>query len=326
MADLAVILVAPTRFEQIGRTVQAIAAQTIAHRIELVLVLPEARLAEGREQAFRHFATHRILAVGRIDNVDHAAARGLLAAEAPIVASIEDHAYPEPEWAEALLAEWAADPDAVAIGSAILNANPANPLSWSNALIAYGQWSETTRAGPIDWIAMHNGSFRRAALEPHGEALPALFNRDSDILVRLKAAGGRFRFAPSARIRHLNPSRLASTARLRMDAGRLFAANRAEAGGWGFARRLAYAALGPAIPFLRYMRMRRDLFAGTGLSEIRLGLPLLVGLAFDAIGQSIGNLRGPGAARDRLATFEMDRMEHLDARDRAAFAPLVPRA
>jgi hypothetical protein len=318
--DLSVVLVVPGPFAQIGRTLHSIAAQTIAERLEVVLVVPDPDVVDNDDPAFRILGAHRVLAVGPIANVDHAAAHGLLAAAAPIVASIEDHAFPEPEWAAELLAEWAQDPDCAAIGSAILNANPGPPLSWSNALIAYGQWSEATRAGPIDWIALHNGSYRRAALEPYAAELPSLFNREADILLRLKAEGRPFRFAPRARIRHINPSSLSSTARLRIDAGRLFAANRARDGDWGFGRRLAYAALGPAVPALRYLRMRQDLFRGDLTREARLGPSLLVGLVFDGLGQILGNLAGPGGARDRLAIFEMDRMQHLAVRDVAAFA------
>ncbi len=256
--------------------------------------------------------------MGPISNVDHAAARGLLEASAPIVASIEDHAFPEPEWAERLLEVWTED--CVAVGSAIVNANPASGLSWTNQLIAYGQWSERVPEGEADAVALHNGSYRRSALEPLAAELPRLFNRESEVLHRLKAAGGRFRFAPRARIRHVNPSSLGSTGRLRMDAGRLYGAKRASDEGWGWGKRLTYTALGPLIPLVRYGRMRRELFA-EGVSEARRGPYVMVGLIFDAAGQMAGYLLGPGGARDRLATFEMDRLRHLNASDRRVLDP-----
>ncbi len=67
--------------------------------------------------------------------------------------------------------------------------------------------------------------------------------------------------------------------------------------------------------------MRNELFGpGRGLSEARHGFSLLIGLVFDATGQMAGFVLGPGGTRDRLATFEMDRMEHLNRRDLAIFA------
>ena len=270
---LSVILVTPTGLAQLRRTLTSIAAQTIAECIELVIVAPEAKIAEDAGRLLTPFCSHRVIAVGPIANVDHAVAHGLLAAAAPIVASIEDHAFPEPDWAERLLEVW--DEDCVAVGSAIVNANPSGRLSWSNILIAYGQWSEATPEGDISWVALHNCSYRRAALEPFGEELSELVGRESSVLVQLRDAGGRFRFAPKARIRHLNPSRLASTARLRMDAGRLFAANRARDERWSGARCAIVALLGPLIPFVRYARMRNELFGpGRGLSEARHGFSL----------------------------------------------------
>lgn len=316
---LSVVLVAQAGLPQLRRTLAALAAQTIAERIELVLAAPAAEAAAGAQRLTAAFHSHRTLALGRIDNVDHAAAQGVLAASAPIVASIEDHAFPEPEWAERLLEVW--DGECVAVGSAMLNANPASGLSWTNILIAYGQWSEATPEGEIDTVPLHNGSYRRSALQPFADEMPMLFNREGEVLIRLREAGGRFRFAPRARIRHLNPSRLDSTARLRIDAGRLYAAKRAGDEGWGVARRAAYTLLGPLIPAIRYARMRKELFGPGKGRELRHGPALLIGLAFDGIGQMLGNIAGPGGARDRLATFEMDRMEHLTPRDRAIFRP-----
>lgn len=320
--DMTVVLVTATGLPTLWRTLASIAAQTIAHRLEVVILAPDTRVSDGAETLLECFGAWRIIAQGPIGNVDHAAAKGLLAARGPIVASIEDHAYPDPEWAEQLLT--ADDGACVAIGSAMINANPGNPLSWSNMLIAYGQWSEATPAGPIRWVALHNGAFRREALQPYGADLWRLFNRESEILTLLARDGGSFRFAPGARIRHLNPSSLGSTTRLRIDAGRLYAANRARDDRWGVAKRLAYIALGPAIPLLRYARMRKELFGKRAyVTEARHGPALLLGLVFDALGQMAGFAFGPGGARERLATFEMDRLDHLDAVDRRSFAPVA---
>jgi hypothetical protein len=57
------------------------------------------------------------------------------------------------------------------------------------------------------------------------------------------------------------------------------------------------------------------------MREGKLGFALFTGLLFDAGGQMLGYVAGPGGAPDRLATFEMDRIQHLDAHDRALFEP-----
>ena len=319
---MSVILVTPTGPRFLRRTVQAMAAQTVADRIELIVVAPEPGAREALAPLLAPFHSVIERAAGPIDNVDHAVGRAMPLASAPIIATIEDHAFPDADWAETVLEAYAGT-DAVAVGSAMLNANPHGMLSWSNILLAYGQWSEATPEGPIGWVSHHNGSFRRAALEAFDpDEYWQWFTREGTIMQRLAANGGRFHFAPRARVRHLNPSNLRSTAQLRMDAGRLYAANRAEAEGWNPVKRAFYAALGPAIPLLRYVRMRRDLFGKSpDVTETRHGPAMLVGLGFDALGQMAGFLAGPGRARERLATFEMDRLDHLDAHDRALFAP-----
>ena len=58
-----------------------------------------------------------------MDNVDFAAGSTLREARAPFVASIEDHAYPEPEWAEKTLEMF--DDRTVAVGAAFMAANVA---------------------------------------------------------------------------------------------------------------------------------------------------------------------------------------------------------
>ena len=321
-AAISVVLVSPGGPRLLRRTVQALAAQTVADRIELVLITPDPGAAEALPPLLAPFHGVVSRAVGPIADVDHAVGRALPLASAPVIAAIEDHAFPDADWAETILEAYERT-DAVAVGSAMMNANPRAMLSWSNMLLAYGQWTEATPEGPIGWVSHHNGTFRRSALEAFDpDEYWQWFTREGTIMKRLSAEGGTFHFAPGARVWHINPSNIRSTAQLRIDAGRLYAASRAADEGWGLPKRVFYAALGPVIPFLRYARMRRELFGvRPEVTEARHGPALLVGLVFDAMGQMAGFLAGPGGARDRLATFEMDRLEHLDRKDRAVFEP-----
>jgi hypothetical protein len=320
--DLSVVVVTPERFANVRRTVRHLRSQTVRERIELVLMAPEeAALADRAADELEGFHSVTIVPVGCIDNVDRAGASGLLRGRAPVVALIEDHAFPEPDWAERLLPAWARGPWA-AVGSAILNANPATALSWSNLLIAYGPWDEARPAGEIEWVPAHNISLRRDLLEPYGPRLADKLGREGQLLQELAGAGHRFAFEPQARIRHVNPSSLASTAALRFDAGRLYAARRAEAENWSALKRTAYVIGGPLIPGLRFARLRRELFGGGRRRELvpRVYPGLMLGLVLDAAGQMAGYALGAGHAPQRLAVFEMDRWQHLSRRDRAALA------
>ena len=321
---LSVVVVTASHFAPLRRTIAALRRQTVASIIEIVLVAPSrsalSDMADGALDGFHSVAVHE---AGPIGNVDHASAPGLLLARAPVVASIEDHAFPEPDWAEQLLDAWREYPDSGAVGCAIVNANPSSGLSWTNMLIAYGQWLESRGAGAIEWLPAHNVSLRRELLDEHGHELASLLGREGLLLRKLLAAGRRFAFAPLARICHVNPSTLRATASLRFDAGRLYGARRAADERWTAFKRLIYIGAGPLIPFVRYRRLSADLLGRTRPRDAAstTSPSLFLGLVFDAAGQMIGYAAGPGGAPRRLAVFEMDRMRHVTRQDRALFGP-----
>lgn len=320
---LSVVVVTAGSYASISRTIESLRLQTIVDRIELVVVAPERASVAHRLNDRLGFHSIQIVSAGPIQNVDHASAPGLLAAASEIVASIEDHAFPDPDWAEQLLAGWS-DPACVAVGSTVYNANPRSPLSWTNLLIAYGAWRPGTPDGEIESIPAHNTSYRRSALAPLGNNLAPLMGREGLVFKEMRARGGHFRFASKARVAHVNPSTLTATAALRFDAGRLYGARRAAEGKWPIWKRAAYAALSPLIPFVRYRRMRVELFTGRdpAVSEGKLGWALFTGLIFDGAGQAAGYLAGAGGAPRRLAVFEMDRLQHLTTHDRERFQPI----
>ena len=76
---------------------------------------------------------------------------------------------------------------------------------------------------------------------------------------------------------------------------------------------------------IRYRKMRGDVFDAIGRREAEVGPWLFLALFFDGIGEGAGYLRGPGRSRDHLATFEMDRAQHINRRDRQQFYPGVQR-
>jgi predicted dehydrogenase len=310
---IAVVVVTPDSFGTIRRTVRHLRAQTVRDRIELILVGPTGEDLRDRDASdIDGFASVLDIAVGSIDNVDKAAAHGVFASRAGVVALVEDHAYPEPEWAEALLdahkGPWAA------VGSVVLNANPESSLSWTNLLLAYGSWVEPVERGETRSVSRHNISFKRSALAAYGRDLIEMMGRDGGLLQRMLARGDRFYLEPRARIRHANPSRLSATLTLRLNGGRLSGATRARVERWSIAKRMAYVAGAPLFPFLRARLLRRKISAA-GLFP-RAFPSIVMGLALDGIGQAIGFLLGAGDTARKLADFEVDRLRHVTAADR----------
>ena len=102
--DLSVVVVFARRFAVLRRTLAHLRAQTIAGRIELIIVAPSRqamRELQPRDSAGVHSVKSEI--AGEIVNVDKAGARGVAAASAPVIAFIEDHAFPAPNWAETIV-------------------------------------------------------------------------------------------------------------------------------------------------------------------------------------------------------------------------------
>ncbi|MEM1127327.1 MAG: hypothetical protein AAGI71_11800 [Bacteroidota bacterium] len=319
-----VVVVTPERFRNIRQTVRHLRAQTVREQIELLIVAPTQEAVSDHEpHELAGFHSVRILPDGPIDNVDAAASVGILAARATAVASIEDHAFPDALWAEAHM-QAHAEGDWAVVGSLMKNANPDNPLSWTNLLIAYG-FSMEPAQGEQATIAGHNVSYNAAVVQAYGERLPTMLTRGGGLIEDLKANGHRFYLASEARIYHVNPSSLASTADLRFSAGRLYGANRAKEEGWNGMKRALYTAGGPLIPLVRFKRLREELFGhGTRQHLVPKVFPaLLLGLVFDGLGQMAGYALGPGEVEKKLSNFEMDRYQHLDTKDQDTFADVL---
>lgn len=319
---LSVVLVTPDRFETIRRTVGHLAAQAVRDRIEVVIVAPTLEAigdaGPGELSGFRRAVC--VAADGPIRCVERASVPGIRAASAPVVALVEDHAFPAPGWAEAILdahrGPWAA------VGPAMANANPRSSLSWASLMIAYGRWVDPDRGGEVDAVPGHNVTYKRDRLLELDDRLEGLVGREGTLHRELRDRGGRFYLEPRAGIAHLNPSRIVSTIVLRVQAGWLYGAMRARRAGWSPLKRLLYIAGAPLIPPVRYIRIRRELFDTPPrralLARIRGGLAF--GLILDGIGQAIGYAIGPGRTRERLSAFEIDRIRHLSRRDRRELA------
>jgi hypothetical protein len=319
--ELSVVLVISINAREAAKTLHHLSQQTIADRIELILVAAdEAALAGVSETVQNAFHDVQTVKVGPIDDVEAATYEGLQRSSAPYVAFVEDHAFPSEDWAAKTLHAHKAGYDVV--GTQMRNANPASPFSWGNMLLAYGPWLEPARYGEVESVQGHNVSFSRAALDQFGENLIAKMRREGGLMTDLRANGAKFFLTETGRIAHVNPSSLASTTALRFDSGRLYGAARAEKEQWSPVKRAAYIAGGPLIPFIRLVRLRRDYFGENqrGEERQRAYVGMIYCLVMDALGQMTGYALGPGKAGDRLATFELGRHQHLTAKDRQRLA------
>ena len=317
---LAVVTVTADRYATVRRTLRHLREQTVSDRIEILLVGPHAdSFAELTAAEVAGFAGCQTLVAGPIQEVERAFALGVQAARAPVVALLENHVYPEPTWAAAILR--AHEGPWVAVGSIIGNANPASATSWVEHFLTYAFDDVTAAGGEVPRVARNNTTFKRAALLEFGRQLPDALARDGGMLEELTRRGYRFYREPTARMVHLNPSRLAPMLRLRVLSARAFAATRARTGQWSPVRRLVYALASPVFPLLRLRALwphlrrhpQRHVF-------VRIAPLFAIALALDALGQALGFALGAGESAVRAGLYDLDRLPHLSPADHARFA------
>ncbi len=304
---LTVILPTLDAFDSIRTTVQRISAQTVAGVIELMICAPVAARVQfgGDDVATLHSV--RVLEFGELHSTGPLRAHAIREAAAPIVAFAEDHCYPYPDWAAALLA--AHEETHAAVGPAVYNANPETATSWADLYLGYGRWLAPGRRAEVELLPGHNSSYKRDVLIGYGEELDRLMEAETVLLWDLRRNGHTLLFEPAARVDHTNFSRFGVFLDVQWHLGRVFGATRAAH--WSKFRRAAFAAAAPLIPLVRVGHIIRAGFHnGFSVGRFVATLPvLLVGLAVDCVAQATGVLCGPAGSVDRLSAYEFHRNE-----------------
>jgi hypothetical protein len=282
---LSVVVVTRDHLGTLRPIIRSLENQSIAGRIELVIVAPAETTGVPPSDAFHSV---RIVPVGPVTNRGRAAAAGVRQARAPVVALTENHCFPPPEWAERLLASHAAGRSAV--GPAVLNGNPESTLSQAMHAFGYGRFHPSGAPGPIDELPLHNSSYRsdvlqRAALE---EELG-----DERVLQReLRARGEILHFDPTVVKSHLNEATWALVGAMCYYGGRRYGGTRSL--GWPTWRRAFYGAAAPllSLPIARNIWKKlpppSELPRGLGLVAV-----VWVGALMHAIGEGASYLLGP---------------------------------
>ncbi len=313
---MSVIVISPDSYSTIRKTIRRLRAQSVSHQLEIVLVVPSAQEANIDRAELDSFCGTHIVEIGDMTSTARARAAGVQRAIAPVVAFVEDHAFPAKGWAEALIQThrepWAA------VGPMMANANPQSLVSWVNLIIEYAEWMEPVPAGIASHLPGHNGSYKRALLLEYGDQLEAMLEAESILQWDLRAKGHQLYLEPAAKTYHQNFSAPVSWVALRLNGGRLFAASRSRT--WSPLKRLLYALAAPLIPVVRFRRIVRELRRpGRASYLMPRVLPLLfAGLVVDGTGEMIGYAFGCGNAMRRLSDMEFHRERYLTNHDRLA--------
>jgi hypothetical protein len=299
----------------VRNTVRHLAAQSIADRIEVVFVVPRGLDFAPDADALAGFAGSRVTEVESMEGGAAGYAAGVRAASAPFVAFTEDHCYPEPGWAEALLAAY--DERTAAVGPVVAHANAGGSIAWADYLLGYGPWIDPTPGGDVDYLPGHNSSYRLEALLPYAPDLDRWLEAESVLHWDMRKNGWRLVLEPRAKAHHFSFSRPSSWLKATFLQSRAFGGRRTRDA--GVAKRLVWVAACPLIPAVRLRRCVRDSSrSASAPSIVRLLPALTASLAVSAVGEAVGYALGEGDAAQRVGRYEFRRDLHVNETDRRA--------
>ena len=311
---LSVVLATPGSFNTIQKTVHSLQSQTIKGNIELIIVTPCRECIEIGKNDVLGLLSYKIVELPGMRSVGAANAAGVRAASAPVVALCEDHSFPEPDWAEALVTAHMSD--FVAVGPVIKNANPKTLVSWADLLTAYAPWLDSTPSAEKDHLPGHNSSYKKDVLLSYDFELEKMMASESILHWDLRRKGHRLYLEANAKTAHTNFSRLSSWLKSRFHSGRVFGSARVYE--WPNWKRLAFTIASPLIPVVRLFKI--FLYLPKRIRSIGIFLKVIpvlsVGLSLSALGEMTGYAFGPGNSIEILSKYEYHRDLHQSRADR----------
>lgn len=259
-------------------TLECLAAQTVVDQAEVIVVAPEPEasvLPLPVTWVQREFASR-----GR------AAAYGIQHSRGRYLALVENHAFPDPNWAESLITELESQGAAGACGVF----RPANPKTvWSrvDALLYYGAFSQPTpTTETVARLPRHNVIYRRALLEALGDRLTGLLECEDRLQDAFKSSGHSLLFCPQTGFAHLNSSGWRNALRTCWEFGRAGAVVRSAP--WPTWRKWLQAAFYPV-----YLPRRWRLLPQRPSPD--LAAVVALALLAACTGEAFGYLAGPSS-------------------------------
>lgn len=255
--DLSVALIVPGRRETVLRTLQHLQRQTVCQRLEVILLGASAAHLETLRDELRPFGACQLVVWQRMRNMAAARAHALRIARSPLVVHAEDHCFPEPGWAEALIRAFTPSGDApvpAAAGPLMVNENPRTLWSWAAFTLHFGHSAFRESHGRVQYLATHNTCFRRDALLAMEEHLDSGIEMELLLQNRLRANGHVLTHQTEAVTRHVNVSRPKALLTSSFFGGWLFSTVRMREEQWTLGRKVFQLAVSPLVPFLQLKR------------------------------------------------------------------------
>ena len=293
MKELSVIVPALAPLGSVSGVLKALQAQTIRTEIEVIVLSRESQIWPGAD---------RVVVVG--DALLHEArALGVHCSSAAYVVLAEDHCFPEPDWAEALVLRLREGWDGV--GPALRSGNPSSLWALAAFVLGYGEW-----IAPLSGTVLpgHNVALRRQLLVQQGESLKEKLLVGSLLLRDLRGQGARFCLEERARMAHWDCTRISWALITFLAVGSGFGAQRSLA--WHPLLRATFALAAPVVAALHWRRAFRHV-RRVGLPRACL-IPALFLAAAWSLGECLGCALGTGMVARYVEWGEINRLAHAE--------------
>jgi len=283
-------------------SLECLLSQQQAPRLEIVLgdLRPDLEPLRGSDDS-----TVRVIDVKPLAHIGPAMARLVEEARAPIVAFIEDHTYADAHWARAVVDAFER-PEVAIVNYAMRDAGAQSWLSRSILFAEYGRWMDPAQEGPVAIAALHNVAYRVELLRRSGSRLSERLESAHQLHRSIQRAGGVAWLASTAIASHQDWPTFRDSCRANGIMKRLYSGLLVESG-WGWPRRIAYAAAMSVATLLHVGRLawsvrRRPRLWSTFVTSLPVTVPLFL---YSSYQEALGYLLGPGEARDAFTHMEV---------------------
>lgn len=311
--ELSVIIAALDQYETIRNAVHQLNASRIKDKMEILFVVRDASFFNLEETDLDNFHSFHLIELPNLRSSGQARAAAIAQAGAPLIAFVEEHTIPDPNWADALVE--AHKKPCAATAPVLINANPETAISWAEIYLDFGPWVTPAPGGFVSGLPWHNTSYKKAILDSYGSSLADVLEAEIWIQWDLLAQGQKLYLEPLAKTQHLNHSRLSPYVSSCYFGGRLFGAKRALYGKWSAFRRIAYTGGAFLIPLVRLPRILKLILRGQRPLLLKIFPALLIGLFVHAAGEGVGYALGAGRSAEKRCDYELRRRCFLGRTD-----------
>jgi hypothetical protein len=270
---------------------EALSRQADAPATEVIV--PYHEKVDGIDALARRFPEVQFLPVtgaeamsdgGGREHHDVLRARGMAVARGELIALVEDHGRPDPNWCGKIAAAHGADH--AAIGGAIENGID-RPLNWAVYYCDFGRYQNPVPSGESGFASDANTSYKRSALDSVRSLWEERF-REVVINGALISRGERVALRPDIVVhQHREGLRIGTALRERYIWGRSYAVTRCDL--LSNSKRLAYAVLSPVLPALMLARLARTARQRGRFGPFARALPLIAALLVSwSLGEATG--------------------------------------